>query len=89
MELTKQTIVIIGISVALLLLSEFFVFEKISESRLTQLQSVSEKSYSMGMQDGISEIYKQMENCQTVSISIDNKTKNLIDVTCVDILKKP
>ncbi len=89
MELTKQSVVILGISVVLLLLTEFLVFEKISESRITELQSVSEKSYSLGIQDGISEIYKKMDNCETVSISIDNQTKNLIDVKCVDTLKKP
>jgi hypothetical protein len=89
MDLNKQKTSIIVFTVVLLLLTEFFVFEKISESREIELRFIAESGYSFGVQDSIDEIYKQMENCAIVSISVENKTKNLIDITCIDGLQKP
>ncbi len=86
--MNKQKITIIALSVALFVLAQYVIYEKITESRQQELDNAYQNGYNKGLTDAAVTIYKQTENCQTTSITIGNLTKNIFDLSCFKTQQK-
>lgn len=81
--MNKQRIVIIMLAVALFSLSQYIIYEKITESKQIELQRIFQNGYDKGLEDTVTTIYKQTDNCQTTTISVGNFTKTIFDLSCL------
>lgn len=86
--MNKQKITIIILSVALFLLAQYVIYEKMIESRQQELSLAYEHGYNQGLSDAAVTIYKQTENCQTTAVTIGNLTKNIFDLSCLKAMEK-
>ena len=86
--MNKQRITIIALSIALFALAQYVIYEKIIESRQQELANMYQEGYRKGLTDAAVAIYKQTENCQTTTITIDNFTKTIFDVSCLKVEQK-
>ena len=83
--MNKQKIVIIALSIALFSLAQYVIYENIIESRQQELDNTFQSGYDKGLTDAVVELYKQTENCQTTTITLGNLTKNVFDLSCLNI----
>lgn len=79
---------IITLSIALFLMAQYIIYEKITESRQQELIDAYKNGYNKGLTDAAVTVYKQTENCRTASITIGNITKNVFDLSCLKIQSK-
>lgn len=82
--MNKNKIIIIVLSVVLFSLAQYVIYEKVSESISQDLGDSFESGYLQGITDAARLVYDQTENCQPTSVTIDNKTKILFDLACID-----
>ena len=82
--MNKNKIIIFALSVGLFLLAQFVLYEKVSESISQDLTNSYENGYLQGITDAARLVYDQTENCQPTSVTVDNMTKNLFDLSCVN-----
>ena len=81
----KTTVVIIVLSVSLFAFTQYFFLDKLSESKEQEMLGVYQRGYDTGIMDAFNTIFDKTENCQITSISIDNATKNIVDITCLEL----
>lgn len=86
--MNKQKTIIIILSVALFVLAQYVIYEKIIESRQQEVMMSYQNGYNKGLSDAVTTIYKQTENCQTTTITIGNFSKTVFDITCLKIQQK-
>lgn len=86
--MNKQRITIIALSIALFVLAQYVIYEKIIESRQQELTNMYQDGYKKGLTDAAMAVYKQTENCQTATITIGNFTKTIFDVSCMQVEQK-
>lgn len=86
--MNKSKITIIALSLALFGLSQYIIYEKITESRQQELISTYQNGYNKGLTDAAVTMYKQTDNCQTTTITIGNLTKTVFDLSCLKIESK-
>lgn len=87
MDMNKQKITIIALSIALFALAQYVIYEKITESRQQELVNAYQDGYKNGLTDAAVAVYKQTENCQTTTVTIGNLTKTIFDISCLKIEK--
>lgn len=85
--MNKQRITIITLSIALFVLAQYVIYEKIIETRQQELANTYQDGYKKGLTDAAVAVYKQTENCQTTTITIGNFTKTIFDVSCLKVEK--
>ncbi len=85
--MNKQKITIIALSIALFVLAQYVIYEKIIESRQHELSNAYQDGYKNGLTDAATAVYKQTENCQTTTLTIGNLTKTIFDVSCLKVEK--
>ena len=81
----KQNIIIIVLAVSLILVVQYVLLEKWSERTIQEQNEIFEKGYEAGLRDAVAAIYYNIEGCRTTSITIENSTKNILDVSCLNI----
>ena len=81
--MNKQEIIIITLAAALVLFSAYIVFDKLAESRQKEMSEIYQKGYEQGIKDSVTTLYEQTQNCQTLTITLENLTKNLFDLACL------
>lgn len=86
--MNKQKVTIIALSVALFVLSQYFIYEKIAETRQQEIANALQDGYKQGLTDATVAVYKQTENCQTTTITIGNLTKTIFDISCLKVEQK-
>jgi len=86
--MNKQRMTIIALSIALVALAQYVIYEKIIESRQQELANTYQEGYKKGLTDAAVAVYKQTENCQTTTITIGNFTKTIFDVSCLKVEQK-
>lgn len=86
--MNKSKITIIALSLTLFGLSQYVIYEKITESRQQELTSTYQNGYNKGLTDAAVTVYKQTDNCQTTTITIGNLTKTVFDLSCLKIESK-
>jgi len=83
-KLNKQKLIIIGLSIALGLTSFYVVMDILIVFQ--QLQII--ESYQQGFDDGavevVSRLFDQTQFCQISKIEINNKSKSLVDISCLE-----
>ena len=79
-----KKILIIGIAGTIFLIAEFFFLISWSDDRQQELIDAFSQGYDKGLEDAVFSLYNQTDNCFTVPIFIDNKSKYLIDLSCVN-----
>lgn len=72
-------------AVGLFLLAQFVIYEKVSELISQELAKSYEVGYFEGITDSARAIYFQTEDCQPTKVTIDNMTKNVLDLSCIDV----
>jgi len=82
---TKQNIIIIALAVSLILVVQFVLLEEWAERTLQKQNEIFGKGYEEGLRDAVATIYYNIEGCRTTSITIENSTKNILDVSCLNI----
>lgn len=88
MDMNKQKITIIALSIALFALAQYVIYEKITESRQQELSNAYQNGYKNGLTDAAVAVYKQTENCQPTNITIGNLTKTIFDLSCLNVEQK-
>ena len=86
--MNKQKITIISLSIALFVLTQYVIYEKITESRQQELVNAYQNGYNKGLTDAAVTVYKQTESCQTTTITIGNLTKTIFDAACLKVEPK-
>ena len=83
MKMDKQKIVIITLAVSLFLFSQYFLFDKLEESKQEELLDTYQRGYDDGIADTITVILQQTENCQVSTLTANNLTKDIFDLSCL------
>ena len=81
----KQTLIIIALGISLFLLAGFIILDKWSESLQDSLLQAYTDGYEKGFIDTIEKLLEQTEDCQITPIWVENKTRKLVDVDCINI----
>jgi len=83
MKINKQNITIIGLAVGLGLVLLFFGMDKFTQATQQQLFESFQAGYEQGAVDFVSTLFQQTENCNITPIYLNNLTKSVVDVACV------
>jgi len=79
----KQKITIIALSVVLFVASQYILFEILVEREQEKTLQDFQEGYEEGLTDAATTIFAQTENCQTAIITINNFTKQFLDLSCL------
>jgi len=79
----KQKFVIIGLSIALFLTIQYFLLNDWLELTEQRIEEGFQFGYEQGLIDGVSQIIIETQNCQFATISVNNLTRQVIDINCV------
>jgi len=78
-------LIIITLGAALSLVSVFVIFDKLEESKQQEILEVYQRGYDDGAIDTVSALFKQTQDCKISTISLDNFTKDFIDLSCLQM----
>lgn len=81
--LDKKVYVVLAVGIPLLFLN-FIFLEGLKEKKYEESANNFINGYDKGVIDSISSLYNNTENCNIVPIYIENKTRNLIDFSCLE-----
>jgi len=83
MKITKQNITIIGLSIGLGLVAIFFGIEKLAQATQEQMDEAFQQGYEQGAVDFVSTLFRQTEDCGITPIFLNNLTRSVVDVACI------
>lgn len=83
-----QSWVIIGLLIVVVGLGGFFGYEKYSEYKLENENTVFLQGQAVGYQAAVTQAFSAAAQCQTVPIRIDNQSLNLIAVECLQLAQQ-
>ena len=78
-----------GLIVGIISLSGYIIFEKIYESILINEIKFYQKGYDDGIRDTATVIFEQTENCGVSKLELLNSSKQIIDISCLDLENLP
>lgn len=81
----RYQIAIIALIVALFLVTQYVVLDKLMESKQREITNVYQGGYNQGIMDAIDTMFEKTKNCQVSTISIGNVTRSVLDVTCLEM----
>jgi len=84
----KQKITIIVLAVALILISQYVLLDKWSLTQQQQNLESYQNGYAQGLIDAITSIYQQTQNCQITTVNVGNSTKDIVDISCLEIVSE-
>jgi len=79
-----KKIIIIGIAGAIFLIVQYYVVEQLTQNKQEELIDAFFQGHEKGIDEVISLLYNQTENCKPVPISIGNNSKVLFDISCIE-----
>lgn len=79
----KQKLIIIGLSVVLALISFYIGVDKLIEYQNLQIIEYYQQGYNDGAFEAISQLFDQTQNCQISKVEINNVSKSLVDLSCL------
>ena len=77
--MTKQTKIIIGLGIALLIATAYIGYTSYKERQLEN----NIFYFSEGQLDAVVKIWQQTNECNIMGMTIGNQTKSLVDVGCL------
>ena len=83
-KMEKQKIAIIALSVALVLLFQYLLLDEFLEEKQLEMFQVFQEGYEAGLTDAVTMIFEQTQNCQPTSIRVENTTKQIFDLSCLE-----
>ena len=83
--MNKQKIMILSLAVALIFILNYLVLDNFFEQNEKQLRNAYLSGRDEGINETISVLFKEAENCNVIPIFIENSSKNLIDVSCLEL----
>jgi len=83
MKMDKQKIIIIVLVVGLFLAIQYILIEKVAEKKQEEMLQVFQEGYEEGLTDAVTAIFAQTQNCQTTTITLNNFTKEILDLSCL------
>ena len=81
-----QTIVIIVLSSIIVGFLNFFLIQSWIDSEESRYAQLINDAYEKGLEDGIIAIFTSTENCQPTSLYVENNTKQIIDMDCLNFV---
>ena len=79
-----QTIVIIVLSSIIVGFLNFSLIQTWIESEESRNSQLVNDAYEKGLEDAIIAIFTNTQNCQTTSLYVENITKQIIDMDCIN-----
>ena len=79
----KKEILLWILAVALIVAVVYIAVEKLQAKQFQELMKAYQQGYQKGLTDAIATLYAQTENCQVTTITLGNKTRQLIDTACI------
>ena len=67
-----------------LLMVPFVLLPELNEEEHKELIDNFIRGYDEGVKEALLSLYEETENCRVAPIFIENKTKNLIDFSCLN-----
>lgn len=89
MLIDKQKLIIIGLAATLfIVIMQFVIIDNVIVPVIQQdIFDAYQNGYNKGAEESIVELFQQTSNCQQpTSIWIGNNTKQIIDVTCLQLI---
>ena len=87
--MNKQKIALIVLAVALFVVLQYIILDKLEQIKQEQMLSIYQKGYSDGLQTAITSLFEQTQNCQSTTIAIGNLTKQVFDLNCLKTNSRP
>lgn len=85
--MNKQNLLIIILSVCVFALVQYVVIEQVLQSEQQKILSTFHDGYEHGLNDAVNVIYQQTANCQSAKISVNNLTRTILDLSCLNVTK--
>jgi len=76
-------IAILILAVALVGAISYILLGKIQANRQIQLQQIAQQGMNYGLQQTIVSLFQQTDNCQVANIYLENVTRQVIDIACL------
>lgn len=74
----------IALAVVIILLAGYIGYTKYASYQNQKMQEVYAAGYNNGVADSVVKLYQDTDNCGTTSIFIQNSTRYLADVECLN-----
>lgn len=82
--ISKQKIAIIALAVALFVIVQYFVIEKLLEENQKKMSEIYQNGYDQGLKDAVTTLYEQTTDCQTTTIFLGNLSRQIFDMACLE-----
>ena len=79
----RQKIIIIVLSIALILTAQYVILEKWFISVQQDKVASYQNGFNAGVRETLTTIFLQTKNCQTSTITLDNVTRQIFDIICL------
>ena len=89
MELTREKLAIIVLSVLLLLAAGYIAFLKYEEQKQQELTGVFNQGVQAGYQQAVILLFQEASTCRQVPVMVQNQTINVFAVECLQQQQKP
>lgn len=83
MKVDKTKILILVLVIALAIAVGYLAIGKWQGAKIREMQQAFQAGYNRGVNDAITTLYQQTNNCQTASITVGDAKRQLIDVACL------
>lgn len=80
----KETIISVFLLIILFVTVQFFILKDWIEETEKEYKVIAEQSYDEGARDAIISLLMQTDDCTLSSITFENFTRYVIDVSCVN-----
>ena len=80
---SKVFLIILILSLGIAFSSMYIILDKYSEMQINESQNSFELGYNSGIADSINAILEETDNCNIASISVNNFTRDVIDLSCL------
>lgn len=81
----KQKIIILALAIGLIFVLNFFLLDNYFKENQRQIEEAFLSGRDQGIKETITMLFEASDNCNIVPIFIENATKNLVDVECLEI----
>jgi len=79
---TKNIIIIVLAGVIILIL-QYIMIENLVFGKNQQILEAFEGGYDLGLEDAVTAIFKDTDNCKLSNITLGNKSKVVLDFSCL------
>jgi len=81
----KQKIIILTLAVALIFVINYFLLDDFFKQNQRQIEEAYLSGHDQGINDTITTLIKQTDNCNIVPIFMGNSSKKLVDLDCLEL----